>query len=368
MVKFLPDKTSSTPVWEPVRLGLLVEPSPALFNGPPLISPGALISGKLQLLACIDNLMLESIVLFLECVVTNRRPFRQHCHCCARRADILQNWDFLDHPKVFSVDEGVHELQFSYLIPGHLPATTHGQTGEINYVLRARARLHSGKDVEVLHTFPVRRVSQDGSRKDNVRFFAPSNAILRVSLPSLVQSAETFCIRWRLDMPLSQDETIQRRWHLRKITWHIAEYESKLLPCARHTVSTHSYISHNRSRRDVGNGEIHEFPDLQIGDDGFQGEIEASCNSELRPQCDVVSTAGLEITHLLFMDIEIAEKRALNKRLFLSSPIRAALNLRARFDLIVSARSGPSVTQEQEALPPYVDVEPAPVHYDQACR
>lgn len=306
--------------------------------------------------------------MFLECVVTNRRPVRHHCHCCARRADILQNWDFLNHPKVLSINDGVHELQFSYLIPGHLPATTNGQTGEINYALRARARLHNGKDVEVLHTFPVRRVLQNGSRKDSIRFFAPSNAILRVSLPSLVQSAETFCIRWRLDMPLSQGETTRSRWHLRKITWHIAEYESKLLPCVRHMVSTRSYAARNRSRRDIGSGEIHEFPDLRIRDDGFEGEIEASCNSELRPQCDVDSTAGLEITHLLFIDIEVAEERALNKRLFLSGPIRAALNFRVRFDLILSAPSGPSVTQEHQVPPPYMDVGPAPVHYDQACR
>ena len=120
-----------------------------MFYDAPAVSSGALLSGRLKVTPLSGDVVMESIIMFLEATVTTKKPVADRCRECASQVSDLYEWDFFrNHAKTFKISEGMQELPFSHLIPGHLPATIHGQIGSIDYSLHVRAKTSDGQETE----------------------------------------------------------------------------------------------------------------------------------------------------------------------------------------------------------------------------
>jgi hypothetical protein len=122
---------------KPVSLELIMESPPALFLDVPELSSGALISGRLRVKPTEGSVTLTAIAMFLECTTTTKKPVVERCRACTTQVADLYEWKFLTKSRTFASTP--EELPFSHLVPGHLPCTTHGHVGSIEYSLHVRA-------------------------------------------------------------------------------------------------------------------------------------------------------------------------------------------------------------------------------------
>ncbi|KAM0698028.1 hypothetical protein Q7P36_001491 [Cladosporium allicinum] len=159
---------------KPVKLEMIMESPPVMFYDAPAVSSGALLSGRLKVTPLAGDVVMESIIMFLEATVTTKKPVADRCRECASQISDLYEWDFFrNHAKTFKLSEGMQELPFSHLIPGHLPATIHGQIGTIDYSLHVRAKTSDGVETEFRRDLPIRRALRPGNDKNSVRVFPP---------------------------------------------------------------------------------------------------------------------------------------------------------------------------------------------------
>ena len=122
-----------------------MESPQVFFIGPPQHSTGALLSGRLQITPQAGDVTLENITMYLGCKTTTKRPVENKCRDCMSSESDLFDWKFLSKAKTFKAQDGMAELPFSHLLPGHLPATTHGQLGSLDYSLHVKARTVDGQ-------------------------------------------------------------------------------------------------------------------------------------------------------------------------------------------------------------------------------
>ncbi|KAK1069152.1 Endocytosis regulator, partial [Friedmanniomyces endolithicus] len=220
---------------KPVKLGMIMESPPILFLGGPQEATGAIISGRLQVSPSAGDVVMNTIVMYLECTTTTARPVEARCRECMSTVTDLYEWNFLSKPKTFKATEGTQELPFSHLIPGHLPALTHGQIGTIDYSLHVRAKSSDGQETELRRELIIQRALRPGNDKNSVRIFPPTDLTLHVTLPSIIHPIGEFPITCRMTGVTNKRNDTQTRWRLRKLTWRIEEKEIMISPaCAKH--------------------------------------------------------------------------------------------------------------------------------------
>jgi hypothetical protein len=351
---------------KPVRLDMVVESPPALFFDAPSTSTGYLLSGRLQVTPQAADVVMESITMYLEATVTTKKPVEQRCRECNSQINDLYEWNFLSHTKTFKFSEGIKDLPFSHLIPGHLPATTHGQIGSIDYSLHVRAKSSDGQETEFRRDLVIDRALRPGNDKNSVRVFPPTNLTLNVTLPAVVHPIGSFPIQCRMTGITTKNEDTQIRWRLRKLTWRIEESETMISPaCPKHThkVGGEGKGLINTHKRDIGMEEIRGGFKTDFDDGQVEGEFEASCSSAAKPQCDVDAPNGLKITHALIVELVIAEEWAPNKKPQQATPTGAARVLRTTFNLVLTHRLGMGIAWDDEQPPMYEDVPDSPPHY-----
>ncbi|KAF2773042.1 hypothetical protein EJ03DRAFT_265810 [Teratosphaeria nubilosa] len=351
----------------PVKLDMIMESPPALFIDPPQQSTGALISGRLQV-APRDgkDVELETIDMYLECTATTKRPVQDRCRECMSTVNDLYEWKFLSKPRTFKASEGVQDLPFSHLIPGHIPSTTHGQIGSIDYSLHVRARTRDKRETEFRRDLVISRALRPGNERNSVRIFPPTNLTLNVTLPNVVHPIGDFPVLCRMTGITTKREDNQTRWRLKKLTWRIEEHETAISPaCAKHgaKVGGEGKGVQHTALRDVGSEELKSGWKTNFDDGEVEGEFRAFMDAAIRPQCDMESDNGLKITHNLVLELVIAEEWAPNKKPHQATPTGAARVLRTQFHLNVTERSGLGLTWEDEQPPMYDDVPASPPHY-----
>lgn len=354
---------------KPVKLEMIMESPPVMFYDAPAVSSGALLSGRLKVTPLAGDVVMESIVMFLEATVTTKKPVQDRCRECASQVNDLYEWDFFrNHAKTFKISEGMQELPFSHLIPGHLPATTHGQIGSIDYSLHVRAKSSDGQETEFRRDLPIRRALRPGNDKNSVRVFPPTNLTLHVTLPPVVHPIGGFPVQCRMTGITTKRDDTQTRWRLRKLTWRIEEHETMVSPtCNKHAakVGGEGKGIQTESRRDVGAQELRQGFKTDFDDGQVEGEFEAWCDVAAKPQCDVESPNGLKISHALIMELVIAEEWAPNKKPQQATPTGAARVLRTQFNLTITDRLGMGIAWDDEMPPMYEDVPASPPHYIQ---
>ncbi|KAJ5101841.1 hypothetical protein NUU61_004063 [Penicillium alfredii] len=350
------------------KLDVLVESPPLVCYGPPASSTGALFSGRLRIAVTEfgREITLNQFDVRLISKISTKKPVSSHCPNCATRTEELTRWDFLT--EALPLKTGHHDFPFSYLFPGHLPASCNGALGQVEYFLLVHAQSTTGEEYNLKMPLHVRRALIPGNDKSSIRIFPPTNLTGRIVLPSVVHPIGQFPVEMTLSGVVDKGEETQTRWRLRKMMWRIEEHQKIVsTACTKHTHKIGGegkgvlhqetrIIGHNEEK----NGWKTDF-DTAGGEIGMQ--FEASINPTTNPVCDMDAPGGLEVKHNLVIELIVAEEYCPNRNTRLITPTGAARVLRMQFHLHVTERSGLGISWDEEMPPVYEDVPASPPGY-----
>lgn len=358
---------------KPARFDNVTESPPLVLYGNTNNSTGALLSGRLKLLVedPSGQVTLDSFTMTLTATTSTKKPIGKDCKDCTDKFEELKKWTFLSEPKTFHKDSD-NQFPYSFLFPGHLPATTQSQLASIGYALHVTAHTSHGEKIEYHNPLNVQRAIQPGPDKASIRIFPPTNLTGRVQLPPVVHPIGTFPVTMSLSGVVEKKSESQTRWRLRKLTWRIEEH-SKVIstPCTKHAhkVNDGKSIQHSETRT-LGNDELKtgwksDF-DTIGGEINLEFEASLATRTNHRATCDVDSNTGIEVKHNLVLELIVAEEFCPNKNTSLITPTGAARVLRMQFALVVTERGGMGISWDEEMPPVYDDVPASPPGYGSA--
>ena len=351
---------------KPAKLAVDMESPPLIFYGNPTQSTGALLSGQLLLTVNDPEIELQNFHMILVARVTNKRPITKDCLKCQVKDSEIFTWTFLTEPTHYKT--GIHTFPFSYLLPGHLPATSHGELGHIDYVLEGSAICAMSDTITVSRTLTVQR-SLPGIDKTSIRVFPPTNLNVKVDISSIIHPIGEFPVQMSMtgliDVSL---KNIQRRWRIRRMNWKIEENSKIISPaCPKHQNKVGGEgkgILHEDTRsiggEDLKDGWKSDF-DTPGGEITLEFMVAIKPNSN--PVCDVDSPTGLTVNHNLILEIIVAEEQTFSKSGKNATPTGSARVLRMQFKVILTQRAGMGISWDEEMPPTYEDVPSSPPRY-----
>ncbi|XRM45342.1 Endocytosis regulator [Aspergillus tubingensis] len=350
------------------KLDVIVESPPLVCYGSPANSTGALFSGRLKI--SISELAgmvtLDTFDMRLMSRLTTKKPVSRDCANCASRTEELTHWNFLTEP--LHLKNGDHEFPFSYLFPGHLPASCNGSLGQVEYFLSARAHNVNGEEYTYEMPVHIKRAILPGNDKSSIRIFPPTNLTGRIVLPSVVHPIGTFPVQMTLSGIVDKKEDTQTRWRLRKMMWRIEEHQKIVsTACTKHAhkIGGEGKGVLHQETRIIGHNEEKEGwkTDFDTAGGEISMQFEANINPSCNPVCDLETPGGLEARHNLVIELIVAEEFCPNRNPKLITPTGAARVLRMQFHLHVTERSGLGISWDEEMPPVYEDVPASPPGY-----
>ncbi|KAI9671370.1 MAG: hypothetical protein M1831_004279 [Alyxoria varia] len=371
-------KGSNSPSLKPTKptdtLDLIVESPPAIFYGAASNSTGALYSGRLKLnVITASEIILDKFNMKLIAVTTMKKPVAKDCGDCSQKSTKLHDWNFLSGPKTLSAGE--HHFPFSHLIPGHLPTTTHGHLGVIEYFLDAKATTKQGEELSLRTQLILSRAIPPGEERYCTRIFPPTNVAAHLSFSPTIHPIGRYTALLRVTGILEnppEKKDIQNRWRLRKFCWKLEETEHMVSPaCDRHSGKVGGAgrgLAHEETRilarEDLKEGWKTDF---DAGEIDLEFHPATTAASSSRALCDVDAPNGLKISHALVLELVIAEEwlRHGKRNDEVATPTGGARVLRASFPVHVTERAGLGISWDEETPPVYEDVPESPPLYSQ---
>ncbi|KAE8148134.1 hypothetical protein BDV25DRAFT_158905 [Aspergillus avenaceus] len=362
------ERSGESNVSATAKLDIIVESPPLVCYGSPANSTGALFSGRLKITVAesADSITLDKFDMRLMTRLTTKKPVSRECSNCASRTEELTHWNFLTEP--LHLKSGDHEFPFSYLFPGHLPASCNGSLGKIEYYLSAHAQNTAGEEYTFQMPVHIKRAILPGNDKSSIRIFPPTNLTGRIVLPSVVHPIGTFPVQMTLSGVVDKGEDTQTRWRLRKMMWRIEEHQkivSQSCPRHAHKIGGEGKGVLHQETRIIGHNEEKEGwkTDFDTAGGEISMQFEASINPTCNPVCDLEAPGGLEAKHNLVIELIVAEEFCPNRNTRLITPTGAARVLRMQFHLHVTERSGLGISWDEEMPPMYEDVPASPPGY-----
>lgn len=365
-------KSSATriPQHQAVTLDVRMESPPVVFIGNAQNSTGALLSGQLVLFIHEDKMAIDSFKMRLALEVTRKKPFHAHCPDCTIQSSDLNTWNLLEGPA--TLRRGEHLFPFSCVIPGHLPATMKGALSSIEYVLRATMTPRAGEPLKLSHKLDVKRaIPAAETPRHSIRIFPPTNLTANCELPSVIHPIGETNISMRIDGVVKRnvDTKTQTQWKLKRVTWRLDETQKTIAPaCIKHAAKAaddqKKGIAH-QDVRTIGTDEMKSGwkSDYNSPDGSIDLEFPISIRPETRPICDLKSEDGTEVSHVLIVEMIVAEEFAPIKKPTQVTPTGAARVLRMHFTLSVTERAGLGISWDEEAPPTYENVPASPPGY-----
>ncbi|KAF3031249.1 hypothetical protein E8E12_000889 [Didymella heteroderae] len=346
-----------------------VESPPVVLYNSPQNSAGAILTGQLLLNVREPHVTIEEFGMKLLAIVTTKKPLVRHCDDCTSQTTTIHRWDFLIRPTALRY--GQHIYPFSHLLPGHLPATTHGRLATLDYCLSAVATASKGDKITYQRAVDIRRAILPGDEKHSIRLFPPTNLTALAKLPSVIHSNGEIGIEMRLSGTVQNKADLQTRWRLWKLNWRIEETQRSIAPaCSRH------------SSKVIGGGRDICHKDVRVIARGVvksdwktdfeRGEIDvafnAACNVALKPLCDMACQTGMSVKHSLVVEMVVAKERASLQKLSQATATGVACVLCTQFHLVLTERPGMGIAWVEEQPPIYEDVPAGPPAYTRRCR
>lgn len=358
----------------PGKFDMIVESPPLVFYGSTANSTGALLSGRLRLDVTDPSgeVKLTKLVMTLNAAITTKKPVAKDCPECTKRVNDLNTWNFLSEPTSFQANKNT-QFPFSFLLPGHLPATTISALGSVTYYLEVIATTSHCEELQLRQPLKIERAIPPGLEKSSVRIFPPTNLTSRVIMPPVIHPIGNFPLQLILSGVVDKKTETQTRWRLRKVMWRIEERTKMISPaCPKHghKVGGDGKALQHEDERIVGSDELKtgwksDF-DTQSGE--ITLEFEARLSPSRHPICDMDSPAGLEVKHNLVIELIIAEEFCPNRNTSLITPTGAARILRMQFGINVTERAGMGISWDEEMPPVYEDVPASPPGYGNSDR
>jgi len=351
----------------PLKINWDVESPPLISYNPPQQSSGALFSAQLILDVIDQSVVLDRFEVQLLCTVSVKKPVSHQCPDCTTKSTELKKWVFAKEP--LALQHGEHRFPFSYLFPGHLPATTHCQLARLDYHVAAEAVTSTGETITFGRDVQLARAIMPGPDKHSVRVFPPTNLTAHVSLNPIIHPIGEIPVSLRLSGITTKQNDAQIRWRLRKMSWRIEERQKMISPaCSKHAQKIGGEgkgILHEETRV-IGENEVQHSKqpwktDFNAGD--VDCEFKAAVNPALKPVCDVMAPNGLSVTHSLTIEMVVSEEWAMLKKPHQVTPTGAARILRMQFHLIMTERAGMGISWDEETPPVYEDVPASPPSY-----
>ncbi|KAL5119991.1 Endocytosis regulator [Pleosporales sp. CAS-2024a] len=352
-----------------VTLDMSVESPPIVFYNGVHASTGAIFSGQLMMHVHEPYVTVQNFEMRLLAIVSTRKPVAPHCADCTAQSTPIHTWEFLTHPA--SLRHGAHSYPFSHLLPGHLPATTHGSLATLDYYLSAVATLANGTKMTYRRSIDIKRAIFPGPEKHSIRIFPPTNLTASVKLPPVIHPIGDFPIEMRLSGIVQNKADSQTRWRLRKLTWRIEETQKFIAPaCTKHMQKLGGEAKGllHEDVRTIANDEVKTGWKTDFDRGEIDAEFNAACNLALNPLCDMDSQNGMSVKHNLIIELVVAEEWAPLKKLTQATPTGAARVLRTHFHLVLTERSGMGIAWDEEQPPVYEDVPASPPTYMDECE
>ncbi|KAL8770873.1 MAG: hypothetical protein Q9209_003524 [Squamulea sp. 1 TL-2023] len=353
------------PPANPAKIEIQMESPPCVFYGGPN-SSGALFSGQLKLIVTDIEVRLTSISMDLKANASAKKPVGKDCPDCINRITTLKTWNFITEPTTY--DHGTHRFPFSYLLPGHLPATTHCSLANIDYCLEVKAVTALADVLNHQHPLRVQRALQPLPEKQSVRIFPPTNLTVNVIHAPIIHPIGSFLVQFRMNGVVEKQQTTSIRWRIKKLDWRIDEHSKNVSPaCPKHwnKVGGEGKGQQHEEMRNIGSDAIKKGwkTDFDaVGGGQIELEFPASIRPGANPVCDVESPTGLAVWHLLIIEIIVAEEHVKHSNKH-AVPTGAARVLRCQFKVVVTERGGLGISWDQEMPPMYEDVPESPPGY-----
>ena len=342
-----------------------IESPPLVLFGNAQQSSGALLSGLLSVNVTEPEVAVESLVIDILAKVTVKKPVAKDCEACKTQTNKLKTITVFSEQKVLK--KGVQKYPFSYLFQGHLPATTHGPLGSIDYALSAVAVtavevISKDHDIKLVRALIPPQVDRTPTR-----IFPPMDFKAHVTHPNFVHPDGEFNVQLRLS-DVQKIQTSIVRWRLRKLSWSIHQKSKMISPaCSKHSATLGG----------EGKGILHDITEMLVHEDVKQpwksdwdipgGVIEAEfpCrfNPNSPPVCDVETPTGTVVTHTLEVDLVVGEQWCSLKTPSHGTNSGAARILKMKFNIIVTSRAGLGISWDEEQPPVYEDVPLSPPGY-----
>lgn len=324
----------------------------------------------------------ESIKVRFICVTTLKKPVHAGCPDCTTQTTELKEIELVKNGSM-KLKRGDHQIPFSWLFPGHLPATTKGALVSIDYFVVSTAKLTTGESVQLSQrgprgeAFPLKnghevklmRSVLPGNDKHSVRIFPPTNLTASVHLNPVIHPIGEFEVSLRLSGMTQTKKDQIHRWRLRKLNWRIEETQKMVSPaCKKHSEKLggeNKGIMHDDVRA-VGEGDVNPKKqpwktDLDAGD--VESMFTCNINPAKKAVCDAEAQNGMSVTHNLVLEMVVAEEWTPVNKPKQITPTGAARILRTSFHLYLTERPGLGVSWDEETPPVYEDVPESPPHY-----
>lgn len=356
----------------PATLGVDIESPPLVFYGQPSTSSGALLSGQLKLNIVEDNYEIESFEMKLVLDYHCKKPYHSNCPECALQTVQCTSWKFLQGRTLLS--KGEHNFPFSYLLPGHLPASMDASMARVDYNLQATLVPRHGQNLNLKHSLAVRRAIQPTDHpRQSIRIFPPTNLTAHVTLPSIIHPIGEFTATLRLDGIIKRnvDTGTQTHWKLKRLSWKVDEVQKFTAPaCPKHAIKAGCAPGEKtgvqqQEVRTLNSGEMKSgWKSDYNGPDGcVELEFPFSIRPDAMPVCDTKGEDGTEVSHHLVVEMIVAEEYAPIEQPSKVTPTGAARVLRMHFSATVTERSGMGISWDEESPPLYENVPASPPGY-----
>ena len=362
-------RKSSSEEHKPAKLEISIESPPLVSYGTMENSTGALMSGQLKIHVVDQPVKLEKYELELIAKLRYAKPVSKDCPACQVNTTELKRWKIISEPKTF--EKGTHGTPFSYLLPGHLPASTHASLGSIEYVLNAVAISATQEKMTAFHTLDLKRsIFPPNFDRTAVRVFPPTDLRVEVAHPPVVHPIGDFSVQLNLNGILTKERDLLRRWRLRRLIWRVEEC-SKIVaqPCPKHVqkVGEGKGLEHQDTRT-ISSNELKDGwkSDYSLDDSGST-MVDFQCNigPNAKAVCDVANPTGFTIQHRIMLELIVVESVASPKQMTWNETGSARV-LRVAFTIIVTERAGTGISWDSELPPRYDDVPASPPGYNYA--
>ncbi|KAH6680774.1 hypothetical protein B0J14DRAFT_579348 [Halenospora varia] len=367
--------SKSIPQVQSSKLEFVIESPPLVFYGPASSSTGALLSGQLKLNVHDEFMAIDSFTMRLALEVTRKKPFHAHCPECAHQSTDLTTWSFLQGPA--TLRKGQHDFPFSFLLPGHLPATMKGSLSSIDYVLKATIVPKNAEPIKISQILNLKRaIAPSEFPRHSIRIFPPTNLTANCELPPVIHPIGETTVSMRMDGVVKRnvEAKTQTQWKLKRLTWRLDETQKEISPaCTKHAAKLGNVEdvkkgTAHQDTRTIGTEEIKSGwkADYSSPDGTIELEFPFSIQPDSHPVCDTKAEDGTEVSHVLVVEMIVAEEFAPIKKPTQVTPTGAARVLRMHFNITVTERAGLGISWDEEQPPLYENVPASPPAYGNA--
>ena len=347
---------------KPAKLEVEMESPPLVFFGTTEDSTGALAAGLLVLTVTEPEVRLTSIHMDFSARTISKHPVSKSCPDCITKTNNLKMWNFITEDTTYC--QGIHRMPFSYLIPGHLPATSHTDLADIDYILEVKATTTLSETLTYERSLKIQRSLPVDPEKTSVRLFPPTELKFTLEMPQHIHPIGQFVLKFCMTGVVEKKKDFTQCWQITKMIWRIeehTEYVSPACPKHWHKVGGEGKGRKSSYSRTTGSDDFSKGWKTEYSADGggrITVDFPISVRNHLDPVCDVQSSSGLIVTHTLVLEIVVAEYIARRRDVTRLAPTQTARILRTSFKLILTERAGLGISWDEERPPAYNDVPP----------